>query len=165
MKKLISIAAPAALLAAMAIAPANAGNTNLTGFVPEVCELSIADAQLDFGSLVAGTTASTDVEFNCNDGDGATVTITSTESGMESDDNEDYEVDYTATLSAPGLTIAPLDTGAQGQGLDHFEVGQLAGPSATASPVVMGTLSIVLDEGAPWAGGYSDTIQIDISAN
>jgi len=158
MKKLILAAAPAVLLAATAV-PANAGNTHLSGFIDEVCEATVVDNDLWLSSnVVAGATISSGVEFECNDHDGATVTMTSTEGGLESDDDEDFEVEYVATLTAGPMVIV-LDTGLTTNVNDISETGQLPNSSPN------GSLDIVLSDSAPWAGGYSDTIQIDIAAN
>lgn len=163
MKKLLSIAAPAALLAAAAAisSPAFASNAHVSGFVSPVCEVSIDFEDLYMAdNLVAGATVGTPLSFDCNDTDGATVSMTSSEGGLESDDQEDLEVEYVATLTAGALTLI-LDTGpAQGNN-DVGVDGQLP---ASGTPTA-GTLNVVLSETAPWAGGYSDTLSIDITAN
>lgn len=159
MKKLILAAAPAALIAVFAASPVSAGNTHLSGFIDEVCEAVVVDNDLWLsGNVVAGATIGTDVNFDCNDHDGATVTLTSTEGGLESDDDEDFEVEYVATLVAGPMSIV-LDTGLSTNVNDISETGQLPNSSPN------GTMTIVLSDTAPWAGGYSDTIQVDIAAN
>jgi len=159
MKKLILKAAPVAIIAVLAAVPASAGNTHLSGFIDEVCEATVVDNDLWLsGNVVAGAMIDTDVTFDCNDHDGATVTLTSTEGGLESDDDEDLEVEYVATLTAGPMTIV-LDTGLTTNVNDISESGQLPNSSPD------GNLSIVLSGSAPWAGGYSDTIQVDIAAN
>ena len=164
MKKLLQIAAPAALLAAtVAIStPAFAGNAHVSGFVSPVCEVTITFEDMYLAdNLVAGFSASTPVDFNCNDTDGATVSMTTSEGGLESDDQEDLEVEYVATLTAGSLSLI-LDTGANGQGNNDETVdGQLP----ASGSVTAGSLDIVLSDTAPWAGGYSDTISIDVVAN
>lgn len=163
MKKLIKVAAPAAILAATATlaTPALAGNAIVQGFVSPVCEVSIFDEDLYLAdNMSAGDTISTGLSFNCNDADGATVDMASSEGGLESDDQEDLEVEYVATLTAGALSLV-LDTGpAQGNN-DVSVSGNLA---ASGTPTA-GSLDIVLTDSAPWAGGYSDTISIDITAN
>lgn len=160
MKKLILATVPVALFAASA-APALAGNAVVQGFVSPVCEVSIFDEDLYLGdNMTAGTMIGTPLTFNCNDTDGATVSMTSSEGGLESDDQEDLEVEYVATLSAGALTLV-LDTGPFQGNNDETVDGQLP---ASGTPTV-GSLDIVLTDSAPWAGGYSDTISIDIVAN
>jgi len=163
MKKLISLAAPAAIIAATAAisAPASAGNAIVQGFVSPVCEVSIFDEDLYLASnMAAGDSIGTGMEFNCNDADGATVSMTSSEGGLESDDQEDLEVEYVATLTAGALTLV-LDTGPFQGNNDETVDGVLP---ASGTPTA-GTLTVVLTDTAPWAGGYSDTISIDITAN
>lgn len=161
MKKLLKIAAPAAIIAATAAisTPSFAGNAQLSGFIDEVCEVEIVSPDLYLATnVVSGATISTGVDFTCNDHDGATVTLTSTEGGLESDDDEDFEVEYVATLTAGPMSIV-LDTGVSTNVNDISETGQLPNSSPN------GSLDVVLSASAPWAGGYSDTIQIDIAAN
>ena len=164
MKKLIKVAAPAAVLAATAAisTPAFAGNAIVQGFVSPVCEVSIFDEDLYLAdSLSAGDSISTGLSFNCNDADGATVSMTSSEGGLESDDQEDLEVEYVATMTAGALTLV-LDTGLGGQGNNDVTVDGHLDASGTATA---GNLEVVLSDTAPWAGGYSDTISIDITAD
>lgn len=163
MKKLLSVAAPAAILAAAAAfsTPAFAGNAIVQGFVSPVCEVSIFDEDLYLAdNMSAGDTIGTGMEFNCNDTDGATVSMTSSEGGLESDDQEDLEVEYVATLTAGALSLV-LDTGPLQGNNDVTVDGQLA---ASGTPTA-GNLTVVLTDSAPWAGGYSDTISIDVTAN
>lgn len=163
MKKLIKVAAPAAILAASAAIsmPALAGNAIVQGFVSPICEVSIFDEDLYLAdNMSAGDTIGTGLEFNCNDTDGATVSMTSSEGGLESDDQEDLEVEYVATLTAGTLTLV-LDTGPFQGNNDETVDGHL---DASGTPTA-GTLEVVLTDTAPWAGGYSDTISIDIVAD
>ena len=160
MKKVLLATLPVALFAASA-APALAGNAIVQGFVSPVCEVSIAIEDLYLGDqMTAGTSIGTDVTFNCNDTDGATVSMTTSEGGLESDDQEDLEVEYVATLTAGALLLV-LDTGPVQGNNDKTVDGILP---ASGVPTV-GSLDIVLTDSAPWAGGYSDTISIDIVAN
>ncbi len=164
MKKLITTTASLAAILAASVAfsvPANAGNAIVQGFVSPVCEVAIFDEDLYLASnMGAGATIGTGLEFNCNDTDGATIDMASSEGGLESDDQEDLEVEYVATLTAGALTMV-LDTGPLQGNNDVSVSGQLP---ASGSPTG-GTLEIVLTDSAPWAGGYSDTISIDITAN
>lgn len=163
MKKFITLAAPAVLIAATAAisTPAFAGNAIVQGFVSPVCEVAVFDEDLYLAdNMSAGDSIGTGLEFNCNDTDGATVSMTSSEGGLESDDQEDLEVEYVATLTAGALVLV-LDTG-PAQGNNDIGVdGQLPASGAPTG----GNLNIVLSDTAPWAGGYSDTLSIDITAN
>lgn len=165
MKKLILAAAPVALALGMS-APAHAANTQVAGFVVEVCEVSFGSALYDFGfSMSAGDSISGTVTLQCNDADGATVTVTSTEGGLESDDDEDLEIDYTADITASDGSNAfalsiDTDSGVPNQN-DQSESAQLPASGA----VYNGTIVMTLNESAPWAGGYSDTLQLAIDAN
>lgn len=163
MKKLITAAAPAAILAATLAAstPASAGNAIVQGFVSPICEVNIFDEDLYLAdNMSAGDSIGTGLEFNCNDTDGATVSMTSSEGGLESDDQEDLEVEYVATLTAGTLTLV-LDTGPFQGNNDETVDGHL---DASSTPTA-GSLNVVLSDTAPWAGGYSDTLSIDIVAD
>jgi hypothetical protein len=165
MKKLILATAPVALL--MSAVPAHADSTQVIGTVVEVCEVNIAGAGLVdfFNDMSAGDSRTANVSMQCNDADGATVTVTSTEGGLESDDQEDLEIDYTAEMNLSDGTnafslVIDTDSGVSNQN-DQSESGALP----ASGDVYSGTLEFTLNESAPWAGGYSDTFQIDISAN
>ncbi len=164
MKKLITMAASMAAITvagATFTTQANAGNAVLQGFVSPICEVSIFDEDLYLAdNMSAGDSIGTGIEFNCNDTDGATVSMTSSEGGLESDDQEDLEVEYVATLTAGTLNLV-LDTGPFQGNNDETVDGHL---DASGTPTA-GTLNIVLTDTAPWAGGYSDTISIDITAD
>jgi|GEM_PF-3666606 len=160
MKKVLLATLPVAFMAASAV-PASAGNAIVQGFVAPVCEVDIDVEDLYLAdNLIAGTSIGTAVTFNCNDTDGADVSMTTSEGGLESDDQEDLEVEYVATLSAGALNLV-LDTGPVQGNNDKTVSGTLP---ASGTPTV-GSLTVVLTDSAPWAGGYSDTISIDIVAN
>ncbi|SON52403.1 hypothetical protein [Vibrio tapetis] len=144
---------------------ANAGDVQLVGYVAPVCEVNGLYTQLlDFGQIDASTqTVTANLTLKCNDADGAVVTLTSAEGGLESDDNEDFAIGYTATLTPSSMTPLVLVT-AGGPGLNNVSATQgysgsnLA--SGTAASLVVETAST-----AQWSGGYSDTLTVQITAN
>ncbi|MEZ9368837.1 hypothetical protein AB4140_08435 [Shewanella sp. 10N.286.51.B2] len=161
MRKITLIAAS---LTALFASTANAGDVQLVGFVPAVCEVTGLNTQLnDFGNLQGANTAS-DIVFGveCNDVDGANIEMISAEGGLESDDAEDQSMPYTATLAITGYTDlvlnAPGGMGTNGANVnqDYSAAGLLVGPSAT--------LSFSTPGGASWSGGYSDTLTVQINA-
>ncbi|MEZ9536812.1 hypothetical protein AB4160_01250 [Shewanella sp. 10N.286.51.B8] len=162
MRKITLIAAS---LTALFASTANAGDVQLVGFVPAVCEVTGLNTQLnDFGNLQGANTAS-DIDFNveCNDVDGANIEMISAEGGLESDDAEDQSMPYTATLAIVGYSSdlvlnAPGGMGTNGANInqDYSAGGLLGGASAT--------LSFSTPGGASWSGGYSDTLTVQINA-
>lgn len=90
------------------------GDVQLVGFVSPVCEVTGLSTQLmDFGNVSQIQNLSVSgLNMKCNDVDGATVTLTSAEGGLESDDSEDYALTYDATFNPSGL--APFTLNAPG---------------------------------------------------
>ena len=165
MKKLIKLSAASAVIiaAGAAFSTAQADDVHIIGDVNPFCELSIEpgfDEEMDFETPIAGDSLDLGWVYRCNDFDGATVRMTSTEGGLESDDNEDLEIEYVATLSLGGFSLA-LDTGVSTNVNDVEVEGDISGSNA---PLV-GNLNVTLSDTAPFAGGYSDTLQVDIEAN
>ncbi|MFT5706404.1 MAG: hypothetical protein ACI9ES_000683 [Oceanospirillaceae bacterium] len=161
MRKITLIAAS---LTALFASAANAGDVQLAGYVPAVCEVTGLNTQLnDFGNVSGSATAS-DIAFNveCNDVDGASIQMISAEGGLESDDAEDQSLPYTATLAIatyPDLVLnAPGGVGTNGANVDatYSATGLLGGAAAT--------LSFATTGGAMWSGGYSDTLTVQIDA-
>ncbi|MDO6639339.1 hypothetical protein Q4557_05115 [Shewanella sp. 5_MG-2023] len=162
MRKITLIAAS---LTALFASTANAGDVQLVGFVPAVCEVTGLNTQLnDFGNLQGANTAS-DIVFGveCNDVDGANIEMISAEGGLESDDDEDESMPYTATLAIVGYSSdlvfnVPGGMGTNGANVnqDYSAGGLLGGASAT--------LSFSTPGGASWSGGYSDTLTVQINA-
>lgn len=165
MKKLIKLsAASMALIASTAaFSTAHADDVHLIGDVVPFCELGIqggADEEMDFETPNAGDSLDLAWIYACNDFDGATIRMTSTEGGLESDDVEDLEIEYVATMTLGAFSLA-LDTGVSTNVNDVEIEGDIAGSN---SPVI-GNLNVTLSDTAPFAGGYSDTLQVDIEAN
>lgn len=142
--------------------PAQADDVHLIGDVPPFCELAIdgGDPDMDFGIPQAGDSLDMAWRYLCNDHDGATIRMTSSEGGLESDDNEDFEVEYVATLTLGAFSLA-LDTGVS-TNVNDIDVED---DIAQSNTVVTGNLNVTLSDNAPNSGGYSDTLTIDIEAN
>jgi len=164
MKNLTKIALVSASLFA---GVSQASDTQLIGTVQAVCEAEVNGTLLmDFGiDPVAGQTQSQGVKIRCNDGDGATVELRSAEGGLESDDNEDFSVEYTATLNNAATGIALSLTTSPGIGLNDEFVDQNIAGSAALSGGVIAALDVTLNDTPVWAGGYSDTLSVEITAN
>lgn len=166
MKKLIQMsAACAALLTATTVlsTAAQADDVHLIGDVNPFCELGIEpgfDEEMDFETPIAGDSLDLGWVYRCNDFDGATVRMTSTEGGLESDDVEDLEIEYVATMTLGAFALA-LDTGVSTNVNDIEVEGDIGGSNTP----VFGNLNVTLSDSAPYAGGYSDTLQVDIEAN
>ncbi|CAK1841285.1 hypothetical protein [Vibrio crassostreae] len=165
MKKLTLYAATvtAILGAQVQAAP---GDVQLVGFVSPVCEVTGLSTQLmDFGNVSQIQNLSVSgLNMKCNDVDGATVTLTSAEGGLESDDSEDYALTYDATFNPSGL--APFTLNAPGgPGLNDVSVSNSYGGSGALATGVAASIDIVTTETSPWAGGYSDTLTVNITSN
>ncbi|KOE84926.1 hypothetical protein HGG78_15675 [Vibrio aestuarianus] len=144
----------------------NAASLQLTGFIEPVCEITDLSSQaLNFGAVTSVQTAQDDITVKCNDSDGATITLTSVEGGLESDDNEDYAIPYTAILTPSVSGLAPITLNAPGgPGLNNVSVSESYSGSTSLATGVSATLSITTTATALWAGGYSDTLTVQITA-
>jgi len=165
MKNLTKLTLLSASLFAAGIAQAS--DTQLIGTVEAVCEAEVNGTLLmDFGiDPQAGDSESQGVEVRCNDGDGATVELRSAEGGLESDDNEDFSVEYTATLVEAATGINLSLTTSPGVGLNDEFVDQNIGGSAALAGGVVAALEVTLNDTPVWSGGYSDTLSVEITAN
>lgn len=166
MKKLTMCAAAVTVILSSQ-ANASPGDVQLVGFVSPVCEVTGLFTQaLDFGSVVSsGQSVSTSIDLQCNDADGATVTMTSAEGGLESDDLEDFALTYTATFTPSGGLPSFSLFAPGGPGLNNVSESLSYGGSSALASGVSGTLSVMTTEGSPWAGGYSDTLTVNITSN
>ncbi|ARP40237.1 MULTISPECIES: hypothetical protein [Vibrio] len=143
------------------------GDVQLVGFVSPVCEVTGLSTQLmDFGNVSQIQNLSVSgLNMKCNDVDGATVTLTSAEGGLESDDSEDYALTYDATFNPAG-GLAPFTLNAPGgPGQNDVSVSNSYGGSGTLATGVAASIDIVTTETSPWAGGYSDTLTVNITSN
>ncbi|EPH5595658.1 hypothetical protein J4H39_23040 [Vibrio alginolyticus] len=166
MKKLTLCAA-----AVTAIFGANAyaapGDVQLVGYVSPVCEVTgLATQLIDFGNVSTIQSVSVGgLELKCNDADGATVTMTSAEGGLESDDNEDFALKYDATFNPAGGLASFTLNAPGGPGLNDVSASQSYGGSGNLATGVGASIDIVTTETSPWAGGYSDTLTVNITSN
>ena len=150
-----------AAVAAVAIAPAAFANGGqIAGVVTPECEVEDLFATQTFASITAGATITDGMTLVCNDADGAEV-VRSSEGGLESDDFEDLEIEYVATLDWGTGTLA-LDT-AGAFNNDVQASATIPGSMAFVSGL-SADLTIVLSDDAAYAGGYSDTIFVDLLA-
>ncbi|MCL1044597.1 hypothetical protein Q4601_08480 [Shewanella sp. 1_MG-2023] len=154
----------AAAVATLFVGSASAVEVNLSGNIQEVCEASATQTSLSDMS----TTTMSGFSFVCNDRDGATVTITSAEGGLQGIDSEDLVIPYVATLSVGGFgdLILDLTTGGNTGTNDasqsrDFTGAQLLNGAAATLEINFGALTT--GTGA-WAGAYYDQLTIQISA-
>lgn len=148
-------------------AQAAPGDVQLVGFVSPVCEVTGLSTQLfDFGDVTQLQNVSiSGLGMRCNDADGATVTLTSSEGGLESDDNEDFALTYSATFN-PGGGLAPFTLNAPGgPGANDVSIAQTYAGSVDLASGVMASIDVETTEISPWAGGYSDTLTVNITSN
>jgi len=163
-KALLAASVPA--LAVAAPSHAQVGGGQMNGVVQPVCQVDDLFASISFPSMTAGTSISDNVRLRCNDADGAEITMISSEGGLESDDQEDLEIEYRAELSSPAISGGSLVLDlpfVQGDN-DTSVTGTAPGSIALASGVAA-TLDVTLKETAVWAGGYSDTLTVQLTAS
>ncbi|MEH6446100.1 MAG: hypothetical protein V7784_19575, partial [Oceanospirillaceae bacterium] len=145
-----------------------AGETYLGGSVPEICTVTGMGNALDFPDMNAGTAVTSNVHLQCNDGDGAILKLTSSEGGMESDDREDRSVHYNAVLNhnLPGgpSSLTLTADGIPGLGTNDIFVEQSVNGSGMFADGKPATLVVTLEQSARWAGGYSDTLSLDVTS-
>ena len=166
MKTIITTAAVAAVLAAPAFA--QTGGTQLTGQVQAVCAVLDPLADMRFSTMRNPSSVSDNFTIRCNDADGATMKLQSSEGGLENDDNEDQVVHYVAVINGTAFNGLTLDTQAianvpNGQN-DIFVTDTKPGSTSLASGQT-GSLDVSHGGGAIWAGGYSDTLTLQLTAN
>ena len=165
MRKLTLCAAAVTAFVASA-SHAAPGNVQLLGFVAPVCEVSGLNSQaLDFGDVTSDhKQVNINMHMKCNDVDGATVTLISAEGGLESDDDEDFALTYDAVFTPTGLT--PLTLNAPGgPGQNDVPASQTYGGSPNLATGIGASLVVTTTEAATWAGGYSDTLTVNITSN
>ena len=165
MRKLF-LAGVASLALSVSATSAMSADTQLAGFVTPVCEVDISSLLLDFGvDPVSGDIAASDVDVQCNDIDGATIQLRSAEGGLESDDFEDFNINYTATLfeAASGIDLTLITVG--GVGPNDQTAEQVVPGSVALRDGQIAELTVELNGTPTWAGGYSDTLSVEITAN
>ncbi|GAP76208.1 hypothetical protein W04_2755 [Pseudoalteromonas sp. SW0106-04] len=157
MKTVLISAAIALTLSATAHA---SSSLNLNGQVDSVCTVSNLTNSQTFSSLSSGATAMSDVTLLCNDADGATVSLTSAEGNLQNTDNENRGIDYKASLTAGAVALELMaDTGE-----NEKRVSVDVDGSEELARGVNGQIQLELLEDALYAGTYSDTLQIAITA-
>ncbi len=157
-------------LSAIAVSALFAGNTTagdvqLVGYVPAVCEVTGLFTQLlDFGNVTtAGQTTSVGtVGIQCNDADGAIVTLSSAEGGLESDDAEDVSLAYDAVLTTASGDVTLNAPG--GFATNGASASGTFGASTALASGLVGSLTFTTVDAAIWSGGYSDTLTVQIAA-
>lgn len=165
------------IVAGFAVAPAAAqqtGGGQIVGQVTPLCAVTDMFDEIEFSpeTMLAGASLADSFSIQCNDVDGATLKLTSSEGGMESDDDEDQVVPYRATIDGTSFTGLVLDTAvltaAAGQGsngANDIEAELSAGGSAGLATGESGFIVVELTGSASWAGGYSDTLTLQITSN
>ena len=154
-KSIIAAVAGSALLIS---GSALADGVAIGGSVALVCEITNLDTNQDFGSMAAGASISDPFELQCNDADGATLELGSAEGGMRSDDNTSTTIDYVADISKGGTSI--LSHTASGGTLDQSSTTTINFTPMAEAHMLTATLLSSADE----AGGYSDTIFVNLTA-
>jgi len=158
------VMAIACSVAVLGAAQADDDTTQLGGFIPSNCFVGGVDAQLTFPTVSSGESITdSSITILCNDADGANLSLRSSESGLESDDNEDQEIDYTAVLSSSviGGGSLSLDTSLGG---NDSEAETVLTASAALAGGQTASLVVTLNEDGTFSGGYSDTLSINIEA-
>lgn len=144
---------------------AQAGDVKLNGHVKPVCEIrGLTSSIVDFGdvSVIEQTGSVPNLTFQCNDYDGAKVTMISAEGGLESDDAEDLSLSYEAVLTI-GNDIKTFNAPGGYNTNNHTETYTLSGSPDLAAGMA-GKIDLKTTEAAMWSGGYSDTLTVAITA-
>lgn len=160
MKKLIVLSAIATLSSGVALA----GNLDVGGSVPSVCEVSTSATSVHFSQLTQGATFQLPItSLKCNDYDGATVTLTSSEGHMQTVDGQDGTgVGYTAQFKAgPYDFTLNATTGAD----DLNESQSKNGSAALAAGYNSGNIFMKVTQTPTFAGNYTDQLMLSITAN
>ncbi|MDI4667598.1 hypothetical protein MKZ42_07825 [Pseudoalteromonas shioyasakiensis] len=158
MKKLIALSAIAMLSSGAALAE----NINISGSVASVCEVSNLDTSTYFPSIAKDQTTTLDFELQCNDSDGATLKLTTSEGHLQNADDEDDGVGYTAALTAAPFAFTLIaDDG------DNDESAEQSQPGSAALAVggIPGTIVLTITEDPIFSGTYSDTLMLTVTAN
>ena len=160
------IASAVCVVLGSTVSVADNDSAQLTAEVQPNCNVEGVDS-LVFNEVVSGSVATDPVvTILCNDADGANLSLRSSEGGLESDDNEDQEIEYIARLSNEviGGGALELDTGIGGQGNNDVESETILTAGAPLAEGRSGELTVTLSDSATFAGGYSDTLQINVEA-
>lgn len=159
MKKLIVLSAIAALTSGSVFAEA----LDVGGSVPSVCKVITSSNAVTFPSLIKGSTSSFPFSLQCNDADGATVSLTSSEGHLQTVDGQDGTgVGYTAKVDAApySFTLSAL-SGVN----DQSESDSHGGSTALATGGVTGSILLTVQGTPLYAGFYKDQLTLAITAN
>lgn len=158
MKKIIVLSAIASLTSGAALAE----DLNLGAVVESVCEVSNINTTQFFQTLSSGATKNVGFDLQCNDADGATMSLTTSEGHLQNSDHEDRGVGYTAKLTAGtfDFTLKAID----GYN-DRVESQSQPGSPELAAGGVAGNILLTITENPTYAGNYADTLKLAITAN
>ncbi|WP_133010412.1 hypothetical protein [Marinomonas flavescens] len=159
MKKLIMLSAIAALTSGAALA----GTFQVSGSNPSVCEATTSLNAVSFPVLQQGKTSNIPFTLRCNDADGATVSLTSSEGQLETTDGQDATgVGYSAKLSAApyNFTLTAL-SGVNNQVAKETH----SGSPALAAGGVAGNILLTVLTNPIYAGSYNDDLMLTVEAN
>lgn len=159
MKKLLVLSAIATLTSGAALASDIAVN----GSVPSVCEVTSMDtSSVSFSELAVGETSNLGFSMTCNDYDGATVSLTSSEGHMQTVDGLDATgVGYTAALTASPYSFTLNAT----TGSDDLTASQSETGSATLAGGISGNILMTVTQTPTFSGNYTDQLKLSITAN
>ncbi len=129
----------------------------IRGHVPVFCQIGLDGDELDFEHVVeAGRSLELGVDLTCNTKAGADVTVTPG-AGLGFDGlTEDHLVGYTANLVVAGHLVESTSGGGTGS----HQIGGTKDLAAGES----GTLTVTLSDNALFAGNYTDTIEVAVTA-
>lgn len=164
MTKTFILTAVAAAALAVAGGASAQQQTNLGGSVAPICAVANLNPSLNFASIATGQQVSDQFDVRCNDVDGATIKLTSAEGHLESDDFEDQGVGYIANLSQGPIGLN-LTLNATSGVNDISNTDNMPGSFTLAAGVNNANFLATLTGNGVWAGGYSDTLTVDITAN
>jgi hypothetical protein len=165
MKKLISIAGVAVVALSSSAFAQNVGSGQIRGVVQPVCGVTDMFASLAFPNMNANAVVEDNFRLKCNDGDGATLRVISTEGHLESDDlGRAGGIKH--RVQVVGTTIPEFDSIVlEANGVNDQAAEGSSTDAAKLADGVSGKVRVTLLESGRWAGGYSDTIQLQLSAN
>ena len=170
MKMQLSAAAAAtALVLGTGVANAQSGNgtASLAGNVSGHCDLSIysgtnSGASINANPVIDGGSTSFTLNISCNDIEGATLQVDSSSNGFLHDDSPTlvgYDVDVTGFPSGASMSFHSGTIGSISEP-GSLELADLDGVDLTAELTHDGG-----DAYGDFAGGYTDSLVFNISAN
>jgi hypothetical protein len=159
MKKLIVLSAIAALTSGVAFA----SDVAVGGHVPSVCKVMPgSESSVTFPDLIDGAHSTFGFKIKCNDYDGATVTLTSSEGHMQTVDGLDATgVGYTAALTALPYNFTLSAT----TGVDDLSMSQSEPGSIDLATGIPGTVTLTVVGNPTFSGFYTDQLSLTIAAN